>query len=263
MKLPEMSFSTEQSYALPESYESYPVSRKERAVYYLCAAAGLASLGMLFYRSLIAALLCAVVSIPAERLYMSFRAKGRKEKLLEGFRDTLYTVSGSVAAGRQMPAALKDAEAQARASYGADSDICRELDRICGIYGSAHGDIGEMLSDFGERSGLDEIKQFASSYEICRSNGGDVESVCLQSASILLDKIAFRSEARSVIAQKKLDIALLTAMPVLVLLMLNLVSFSYVAPLYSGLSGRLLMSFCLGGIGLAAYLSLKITEIEI
>jgi len=64
-------------------------------------------------------------------------------------------------------------------------------------------------------------------------------------------------------AQKKLDIALLTAMPVLVLLMLNISSFSYIAPLYTGAGGRLLMSFCLCGLIASVFLSIRITEISI
>lgn len=220
-------------------------------------------LGYLFYRSILAALVCAFASRLFEDIYAEYRAKKRKEKLLEGFRDVLYTISGSVAAGRQMPAAIRDAELQTLSAYGNDSDIHREMARICGIYGSAHGDIGELLSDFGRRSGLEEIRQFAASYEICRSNGGDVESVCLKSASLLLDKIAFCSETESMVAQKKLDITLLSAMPVLVLLMLNLSSFSYIAPLYSGLSGRLLMTLCLAGLAAAVVLSVRITEISV
>jgi len=231
--------------------------------YYFAACFLLAALGFLFYRSIIAALLCCLFSKPAERLYLEHRAKKRKEKLLEGFRDVLYTISGSVAAGRQMPFAIGDACTQARAAYGEDSDIFREMERINSIYGSAHGDIAELLSDFGRRSGLEEIKQFAASYEICRSNGGDVESVCLKSAALLLDKIAFKSEVQAMMAQKKLDIALLSSMPVLVLLMLNLTSFSYVSPLYSGLNGRLLMTVCLAGLAAAVVLSLRIMEITV
>ena len=248
---------------MPENYNELALSRQERLTYYLCACPALALLGFLFYRSLPAALLCAAAARLLENSYAGLRLQRRKEKLLEGFRDVLYTISGSVAAGRQMPSAIRDAEQQTLSSYGKDSDIHRELSRICGIYGSAHGDIGELLVDFGARSGLEEIRQFAASYEICRKNGGDVESVCLKSASLLLDKIAFRSELDAMIAQKKLDIAMLSAMPVLVLLMLNLSSFSYIAPLYSCLAGRFLMTLCLAGLCAAVLLSIRITEITV
>ena len=248
---------------MPENYDLYEADRAERVRYYAAACAALAVLGFLFYRSIAASVVCTVFSKPLEKVYLRYRARSRKEKLLEGFRDVLYTISGSVSAGRQMPAAISDACVQTESAYGADSDIHREMRRICGIYGSAHGDIAELLTDFGRRSGLDEIRQFAASYEICRKSGGDVESVCLKSASLLLDKISFQSEVRSMTAQKKLDIALLSSMPVLVLLMLNLTSFSYVSPLYAGPGGRLLMTVCLAGIAAALLLSIRITEIDV
>lgn len=250
------------SSGLPESYDVWELKGREKFLYYICSGSALFFLGLLFYRSAWTVLFAAG-SVLMRKKYESIRAGARKEQLLEGFRDTLYTISGSVAAGRQMPAALEDAARQAGASYGNDSCIYIELRHICQIYDSAHGDIGELLTDFGRRSGLDEIRQFASSYDICRNNGGDVEGVCLKSASLLLDKIAFRSEVLAMTAQKKLDISLLTAMPVLMLLILNLSSFSYIAPLYSGLLGRSLMTLCLGGIAASVFLSIRITEIGI
>ncbi len=60
-------------------------------------------LGLLFYRSAYAGLAACLASFPLERYYQSFYAEKRRERLLEGFKDALYTISGAVSAGRQMP----------------------------------------------------------------------------------------------------------------------------------------------------------------
>ena len=244
-------------------YTEYRPEKGERIRYYLTACPLLMLLGLLFYRHMAAAFACACLARPLERFYLRFRAQERRQKLLEGFRDALYTLSASVAAGRSMPAALQDAAMQSEASYGADADITRELSSIVDSYHAVHGDPAHLLTDLGQRSALPEIALFASSYSICRLCGGDLEDVCLKSAAILLDKLAFQSETESLMAQKKLDILLLVSLPLLMLAFLNLTAFSYIAVLYTTAAGRLLMSACLAAMGGAVFWSIRMIDIEL
>ena len=244
-------------------YSIYEPDRKERMRYYLCACVLLLFLGLLFYRSLLLACPFLLLAKPGEKLYCVRRARQRRLQLQEGFRDALYTISASVAAGRSMPAALADAAEQAAASWGQEADITRELQDIVGVYHGVHGDAAELMTDLGKRSGLPEIAQFASSYSICSQCGGDLEDVCMKSAEILLDKLAFRSETESLMAQKQLDIALLVCLPLLMLLFLNFASYSYISVLYTTAAGRLLMTACLAAMGGAVLWSFRIIDIEL
>ena len=180
-----------------------------------------------------------------------------------GFKDSLYTISGAVAAGRQMPSALELACASALDVSGADSDIYKELDHICKSYRQTHSDIGLLLEDFGRRSGVPEIKQFAASCRTCQLCGGDLEEVCRKNAELLLVRIGFMEDTRSLIAQKKLDIILLSVMPPAVLLLLNLISYSYIAVLYETFSGRVVMTLCLLLIVFALLWGIKITRLKL
>ena len=162
-----------------------------------------------------------------------------------------------------MPQAIEDCAVQMELSYGKEADIAREMSVIAQHYREMHGDASAMLFDLGERSGIPEIAQFAASYNICERSGGDLEAVCLSSANLLLDKIAFAGEVKAIIAQKKLDIGMLVSLPLIILLFLNLAAADYAAPLYTTLSGRFIMTLCLGGIGFSLWLSLKITRIEL
>jgi len=70
-------------------------------------------------------------------------------------------------------------------------------------------------------------------------------------------------EIKAVTAQKKLEGRLIALMPVAMLLILNLLSPSYIVPLYSGLPGRLIMTGCLGA-GLWGLLMMeRISNVEI
>ncbi len=244
-------------------YRSYNLSRKERRDYYIAACLVLAVLGFLFYRSLIMSFICAGIAIPCEKLYADFLLQRRRARLLEGFRDVLYSISASVAAGRQMPQAIEECAVQMELSYGRDADIVREMSAIAQHYREMHGDASAMLSDLGERSGIAEISQFAASYRICERSGGDLEEVCLRSANLLLEKIAFAGEVKAIIAQKKFDIGMLLSLPLIMLIFLNLAAADYAAPLYTTLSGRFIMTLCLCGIGFSLWLSLKISRIKL
>ena len=106
------------------------------------------------------------------------------------------------------------------------------------------------------------IKQFASAYTTCQLCGGDLEEVCRKSAALILDKMSLEDETRSLISQKKLDVILLTVMPLCILLFLNLANYSYIAVLYETASGRVVMTLCLLLILCALVWGIKIISIK-
>ena len=244
-------------------YSVYRLSLQQAVRYFSVCAAAACVLGLLFYRSLIACAAVFLLSVPLQKTYEDFLAEKRRKKLLSGFMDVLYSVSGAAAAGRQMPSALELAAGALKKSCGEDSDIFKEIDLICRRYRQTHADIGSMLSSFGRRSGVREIAQFASAYRTCQLCGGDLEDVCRKSAQLLIDRISFAEETKSLISQKKIDVVLLTAMPLAVLALLDLLNYSYVAVLYETAAGRVVMTLCLLLIVSALLWGIKITKIEL
>lgn len=246
-----------------EDYSVYKLSRVQTVKYYSVCAGASCFLGLLFYRSAAACAAVFLLSVPLNKVFRSFLAEKRRDRLLSGFMDVLYSVSGAAAAGKQMPSALELAAESLKSSRGTESDIYREIDLICRRYRQTHADIGAMLSSFGRRSGVREIAQFASAYRTCQLCGGDLEEVCRKSAQLLIDRISFAEETRMLISQKKTDVVLLTAMPLAVLTMLNLLNYSYIAVLYETAAGRVVMTLCLLLIVSALLWGIKITRIEL
>lgn len=242
-------------------YRRYILSKKERQHYYLAACLIIFSIGLLFYRSPVFSLFCLPGAVPCEKLWAARKCRIRKEMLLEGFRDVLYGLSAAIAAGRQMPEAVRDAGSQVSLAYGAEAPISGEMRRIITIYEGSHGSVEQQLWDFGARSGLEEIVQFAGVCQVCSRSGGDLEEVALKSAGLILDRIRFRREVQMLTAQKKLDIAFLVMLPLGMLLFLNLSAPGYLSVLYSGLPGRLIMTGCLLTVAAALAWSLRLIEV--
>ncbi|MBQ2455112.1 MAG: hypothetical protein II499_03360, partial [Firmicutes bacterium] len=70
-------------------------------------------------------------------------------------------------------------------------------------------------------------------------------------------------ELKALTAQRKLDIAVLTAMPVAMLIMLNILSYSYIEVLYTTAACRIIMTAAAGLMAAALLWSLKISEVSI
>ena len=87
--------------------------------------------------------------------------------------------------------------------------------------------------------------------------------MCLKTSALLIDKISVRDETRALISQKKLDVILLSVMPVAVLAGLNVLSYQYLAVLYETTGGRVVMSLCLMLITAALLWGIRITKTEL
>ena len=246
-----------------KDYRTYRLSSKEKREYYLAAFAFCMVIGMLFYDSITAGLLLLCISPYFEDRYADHLREKRKENMLGEFKDALYSISASIAAGRQLPRAIEDAASSIGMFIGESSILYPELLDIAKRYKQQNASIEQLLSDLGERSGIEEIKLFASSCSICRRCGGDLEEVCLKSAYILIEKIEYGKEARAVLAEKKIDTLIMLIMPAAVLFFLNISSYSYIKPLYGSLAGRILMTAALILITIAALWSLKIMRLEL
>jgi len=180
--------------------------------------------------------------------------------MLEAFKDALYCISASIAAGRQLPFAIEDAANQSELFGDILSD---EFHYIVDVYKETHGNTEELLMDLADRSGIEEIKLFAMSCRICRKSGGDLEKVCLRSAFLLIERIDYQNEVSAVLSEKKLDSLILMAMPPLILFFLNMTAYDYVAILYESFQGRIIMSFCLLLMVLAGLWSLKLMTLDL
>ena len=218
---------------------------------------------MLFYDSIAAGIILLCISPYFEDRYAEHLCDKRKDQMLGEFKDALYTISASIAAGRQLPRAIEDAAASAALFLGEGSILFPELDGISRRYREQNASVEQLLSDLGDRSGIDEIKLFARSCSICRKCGGDLEDVCLKSAYILIEKIEYGKETRVVLAEKKMDTLIMLIMPAAVLFFLNISSFNYVAVLYKGFAGRVIMTAALILITVSVLWSLKIMKLEL
>lgn len=244
-------------------YGEYELSWKEKSLFGILGYAGFFFLMMVFYNDLLLAAAGGLLCIFCLPLYRKFLLERRKSLLEAQFRDFLYAVSSSAAAGRQLDAALADAEKTLLLLYPADSPLCTELAMINRSVKEGRDDIGVLLANLARRSGSEDIRDFVDVCNLCRQLGADLEEVIENTSRVMTDKMAVRREILTLTAQKKLEGRIISVMPIVVISGLNLFSPDYLEVLYTTFAGRLIMTLALLGIAVSYWMMQRLLAIEV
>lgn len=244
-------------------YSQYELSSKEKYGFLAAGYVSAFTVLYLFYHSMFFSMAGGLLPFFFLRKYSSWKAEKRRALLTTQFKDLLYSLSSSVAAGFQLSGALKEGLESLRLLYDDDSPLIIELKyMVKNISENRESDI-RLLLDFAKRSSCEDIDNFVQVYVICTATGGDIEKVLKNTMEILVDKINIEREIKTLTAQKKFEGMIISAMPVLVILFLNFFSPDYLKPLYVTVAGRFIMTAALIGIMGAFYLTKRLTSIEV
>jgi tight adherence protein B len=248
---------------VPYSYNVYQLSAKEKRRFLLLCGTGSMALAFLFYQNIFLSLAFAGLSYPGLKLYSGYLMEKRKMELNMQFRDVLYSLSASISSGRQMPEALSEAEQNMKLIYRENAVIVTELSQMVKRIFQSRESEEDILEDFAKRSGLDDIINFVDIYLTCRKTGGDFVKVIRKASEMIMDKITIDQEIRTLTAQKRFEIKILTCIPIAIVIFLKIVSPDYLAVLYQGIQGRFLMTLALIGIAASYLWSMRIIKIQV
>lgn len=244
-------------------YSVYQLSKKERmqfSILLFCSALGAS---YVFYASFIPLLLYPLAYLRAEKAYCNYLADRRKNALLLQFRDLLYSLSASLATGRHMEEALRESEENLLDIYGSESDLLGEIrNMLRKIKETGDSDL-TVIEDFARRAALEDIEDFTEVFRACRETGGNLVVAVNKAAAIIGEKINIEREIKTMVTQKKYEGRIITMMPVVIILFLQMMSPDYLEVMYTTAAGRILMSLALGAIVFAYWMIERITDIEV
>ena len=248
---------------MPIYYDSMALSADEKLKFAL----GVLNLGMitgiLFYDSILAGILlsaCCGMFFPR---YRQAQREKKKEQLLIQFRDLLYSISSSVSSGRTVAGAMEESVDFWKATYDETDYIMQELKYMNGrIREGGEKDV-DVLRDFAQRSGLEDISDFVNVYGSCRYSGGNLPLAISRATSIIGDKITLERELKTMMAQKVFESRIVALAPFAVVLLLRIMSPDYLEPMTSTGEGRMITTFALGLMGASLLMMERINRIEI
>lgn len=244
-------------------YKSYFFSGSELMRYGLEGCLVLGIVSFLFYDSWIPFVL---LVIPFLYFYLARKqqtlCERRKHMLNRQFREVILAVSSHLQAGFSVENAFYEAYRDICMLFGSNSLMARELVWVLRRVDN-NEPLEQVLLQLAERSGLEDIGEFAEVFAIAKRGGGEIRSIIMRTAVIIGDKMDVRREMETIMSEKKLEQRIMQCMPFVLIGYLSLTSPGFLDSLYHNLIGILLMTVCLIVYLFACYLAEKILDIAI
>lgn len=216
-------------------------------------------LALFFYRSVWALL----PMLPVGWLYLRrsryHRRRRKNRELLVQFKECLLAVAASMRAGYAVENAFVDSITDMRSMFGEGCVMERELKLLRQGLGN-NVTLEALLAEMGQRSSLEEMREFAEVFAIAKRNGGSIPVMIDAACGSISRRLAVEEEMETLLAARKLEQRVMNAMPFMIVWYVEVSNPGYFDMLYGNLTGAALMTICLG-VYLAAYgLSEKIFE---
>lgn len=204
-----------------EDYHIYQMTWTDRLT---AAAVGLAvgiAVGYVFFDSgVAAAVLTVIAALCLQRPFKDYLKKKRLRKLLMEFKDLLEALTASYSSGQTTVKAFSDALNEMTDLFGAEADIVNELKMI--NVGLQHNyNIEDLLLNFAQRSGLDDVNSFANVFEVCNRKGGNIKQIVGDTRSVINDKIEIEMEIQTMVAASKNELNIMMVMPFVIMFVMR------------------------------------------
>lgn len=243
-------------------YEVYELSKKEWLLYGAEGILGAAVLDYVFYRSIGLFLIMMPMGLLFPLLLKKELKKRRLETLRGQFKDAILAVASGLNAGYSVENAFAVSLKEMEEIHGNDSMIVREI-RLILQKVRMNLTFEEALGDFAERSGLDDVKNFADVFLAARKSGGELMKIIARTAEIIGEKIRIQEEILTATASRRMEQKIMSVIPVLIVIYIELTSPGFFGILYTTVGGRILMTICLGIYLMSCQLAKNFLEIGI
>lgn len=261
------------------NYKVYKMTPNEKALYFILAFVVGAGVAYLFYGGIgkddygnptvltyiLDIVIMAIVGLAAGRLFIPIRTEQiiveRKKKLRRQFIDLLDSLSSSISSGKNVSNAFVAAREDLLVQYQPDAYIVQEVDNIIsGIQNNI--DVGSMLLNFGERSGIQDIRTFGRVFETAYSKGANLKDVMRNCHMILSNKCEIEAEIETKVASNKNEQNIMAIMPIVLIGMIKMAGSDF-SENFTTPSGILCTTIAIGAFVGAYMLGRKILKIEV
>ena len=121
--------------------------------------------------------------------------------------------------------------------------------------------IEDMMASLGERSSIDDVKNFGIVFELCYRAGGNMKDVVRRTSDIISEKIEIEAEIETALTSNKSQFTVMMVIPVGMVLMIRTMMPAF-ANSFATVPGVIAMTVAIG-IFIGAYkLGTKITDIK-
>ena len=185
----------------------------------------------------------------------------RKETLKLQFRDFLEDLSTSLSTGKNTDNAFLSAEEDLKNQYEEGAFIVNEIKTInAGLRNGAIAE--ELIEDFANRSGCQEIKDFSNTFSVGYRKGTDIRDVVRKTNEILSDKMSVKQDIETMVTGSKMELNLMLLMPIGMIAMMKSMSPDFAAN-FATPTGMISMLIAIACCGAAYLMGKRILDFKI
>jgi tight adherence protein B len=187
--------------------------------------------------------------------FLSFKAKRRVNKIDDQLPDLLVTMAASLKAGHSFRQAM-----QAVVNEG-QPPISDEFKRVL-TEAQLGRPMDDALNEMAERVQSKNLSFVLTAVTIQRQVGGSLAGIFDMVADAVRQRQAFSRKIRSLTAMGRASAYVLVAMPVILALIVTLIRYEYVEPLYTEPTGQKMLMVGCGMIVVGSYFLRKIASFK-
>ena len=211
-----------------------PISPEEFVATTIVAAVVGAAFGVIFLQSLLLAALSAGVAAVIPKMFLAARVRRRFRRLHSQLADVVMILASSIRAGHSFLQAL-DMVAREIGEPGA-SEFARVVAEI-----RLGRSVDDAMEAMAERIGSDDFKWAVLAVNIQREVGGNLAELLDLVADTLRERDDLRRQVDVLSAEGRLSVAILAALPILLLIYMSRVNAEYIGVLVGTQLGLLLL----------------------
>ena len=233
--------------------------------YLLALAKGILLIGIisyLFYGTWICTILFSPYLIWYIKSWEKQLVKKKQSKFRLQFKEAIQSLSAALNVGYSVENAMRETIKDLKGIYKKDDMILREFSYMIRQL-QMNVSVETVLQNFAGRTGDEDVQTFVTVFNMAKRSGGDTMEIIRNAVRQMGEKIDVEREITTLVSGKKLELKIMTLIPLGMVLYMKISFPEFLDVLYGNLAGVIIMSICLLVYLVAYEMGRRIVEIEV
>ena len=249
-------------YKTKKSYWQQDITKKEFLQAILTGLVLICGVSYLFYGTVLWAILLSPYLIRYFKVWETQIIKKKKQLFQLQFKEAIQSLSTALNVGYSVENAMREVQKDLQVLYPQGEKIIREF-RYMTRQLDMHIPVETILNEFAVRTGEEDVRLFVTVFSMAKRSGGDMIQIIRNAVSQIGDKIDVKREIETMMAAKKFEFRIMSAIPFGMICYLKISFPEFMEVLYGNLLGVIIMSICLIVYVAAFEFGKRIVEIEV
>ncbi len=249
-------------YKRKKSYWQQDIRKME---YLLALAKGILLIGIisyLFYSTWICTILFSPYLIWYIKSWEKQLVKKKQYKFRLQFKEAIQSLSAALNVGYSVENAMRETIKDLKGIYKKDDIILREFSYMIRQL-QMNVSVETVLQNFAQRTGDEDVQTFVTVFNMAKRSGGDTMEIIRNAVRQMGEKIDVEREITTLVSGKKLELKIMTMIPLGMVLYMKISFPEFLDVLYGNPAGVIIMSICLLVYLVAYEMGRRIVEIEV